>query len=31
MRDKYGPIKAQIPTAAILLVVNMGVMYLVAF
>ncbi|MFJ3383464.1 MULTISPECIES: DUF979 domain-containing protein [unclassified Curtobacterium] len=31
MRDKYGPIKAQIPTAAILLVVNTGVMYLVAF
>ncbi|MGU3409448.1 DUF979 domain-containing protein [Microbacterium sp. M1A1_1b] len=31
MRDKYGPIKAQIPTAAILLVVNVGVMYLVAF
>ena len=31
MRDKYGPIKAQIPTAAILLVVNMGVMYVVAF
>ncbi|WIE64338.1 DUF979 domain-containing protein [Curtobacterium sp. MCLR17_036] len=31
MRDKYGPIKAQIPTAAVLLVVNMGVMYLVAF
>lgn len=31
MRDKYGPIKAQLPTAAILLVVNMGVMYLVAF
>ncbi|WP_144765825.1 DUF979 domain-containing protein [Curtobacterium sp. 9128] len=31
MRDKYGPIKAQIPTAVILLVVNMGVMYLVAF
>lgn len=31
MRDKYGPIKAQIPTAAILLVVNMGAMYLVAF
>ena len=31
MRDKYGPIKAQIPTAAVLLVVNMGVMYVVAF
>lgn len=31
MRDKYGPIKAQIPTAVVLLVVNIGVMYLVAF
>ncbi|OMH32378.1 DUF979 domain-containing protein [Tersicoccus sp. Bi-70] len=31
MRDKYGPIKAQLPTAGILLVVNMGVMYFVAF
>jgi uncharacterized membrane protein len=31
MRDKYGPIKAQLPTAGILLVVNVAVMYLVAF
>ncbi|PZF58185.1 DUF979 domain-containing protein [Curtobacterium sp. MCSS17_008] len=31
MRDKYGPIKAQLPTAVVLLVVNTGIMYLVAF
>lgn len=31
MEDKYGPIKAQLPTAAMLLVVNMAVMYVVAF
>ncbi|KTR52820.1 DUF979 domain-containing protein [Curtobacterium oceanosedimentum] len=31
MRDKYGPIKAQLPTAVVLLAVNTGIMYLVAF
>lgn len=31
MKDKYGPIKAQLPTAGLLVVVNIGVMYFVAF
>lgn len=31
MKDKYGPIKAQIPTAGLLLIVNIGVMFFVAF
>lgn len=31
MDDKYGPIKAQLPTAALLLVANIGVMYVAAF
>jgi uncharacterized membrane protein len=31
MKDKYGPIKAQLPTAGMLLIVNIGVMYFAAF
>jgi uncharacterized membrane protein len=31
MKDKYGPIKAQLPTAGLLLLVNVGIMYFVAF
>lgn len=31
MKDRYGPIKAQLPTAGLLLLVNLGVMYVVAF
>jgi uncharacterized membrane protein len=31
MDDKYGPIKAQLPTAALVLVANIGVMYVAAF
>ena len=31
MKDKYGPIKAQLPTAGLVLLVNIGVMYVVAF
>lgn len=31
MKDKYGPIKAQLPTAGLLLIVNIGVMYFAAF
>lgn len=31
MKDRYGPIKAQLPTAGLLLLVNIGVMYVVAF
>jgi len=31
MKDKYSPIKAQAPTAAMILLINIGVMYCVAF
>lgn len=31
MKDRYGPIKAQLPTAGMLLIVNIGVMYFAAF
>jgi len=31
MKDKYGPIKAQLPTAVPLLACNIAIMYLVAF
>jgi uncharacterized membrane protein len=31
MRDRYGPIKAQLPTAGLVLLVNIGVMYAFAF
>jgi hypothetical protein len=30
-QDEYGPIKAQVPTAGLVLLVNVGVMYAVAF
>lgn len=31
MKDRYGPIKAQLPTAGLLVAVNIGVIYFVAF
>jgi uncharacterized membrane protein len=31
MKDKYGPIKAQIPTAIPLLACNVALMYFLAF
>lgn len=31
MKDRYGPIKAQLPTAGMLLIVNIGVIYFAAF
>jgi uncharacterized membrane protein len=31
MKDRYGPIKAQLPTAAPLLVCNIAIMYLMGF
>jgi uncharacterized membrane protein len=31
MKDRYGPIKAQLPTAGLLLLVDVGVMYFAAF
>ena len=31
MQGRYGPIKAQLPTAGLVLLVNIGVMYAVAF